>query len=307
MAPPALHILLSGWNLDVTVIAGILALGGGYLYAIGPLRRTRHLGEAVPRGRVTAFFVGIAILAFALLSPLDTLGDRYLFSAHMVQHMLLTMVFPPLLLVGTPGWLLRPLLRSPLVGRVARGGTLPPVAFALFNGVFWIWHLPPLYDLTLHNEAIHVVEHVTFLVTATINWFPIFSPLPDALPRLSRPAQLLYLFLSCQPMVALGALLTFASQPLYTAYLAAPRLFGTTALGDQQLGGLIMWIPGNFVYLLVMSVVFFLWIERQGDDADASAWDEPAPAQAAASTVGAEAKPPKTAPASPRAVTGEGH
>lgn len=305
MAPTALYILLTGWTFDASVIVGILALGGGYLYAIGPLRRRRPLGEAVPRGRVTAFFVGVAVLAFALLSPLDVLGDTYLFSAHMVQHMLLTMVFPPLLLVGTPGWLLRPLLRAPLVARVVRILTLPPVAFALFNGVFWIWHLPPLYDLTLRNSAVHIVEHTMFIGTAVLNWFPIFSPLPVELPRLPRPAQLLYLFLSCQPMVALGALLTFSSQVLYTPYLSAPRIFGISAMGDQQLGGLIMWIPGNFVYLLVMSVVFFLWIERQGADADEAFGDEPAFADASASASGADA-PSLPASASQPIVTGEG-
>jgi putative membrane protein len=272
MAPAALRIVLTAWNLNPTLVLGFMALGGGYLYAIGPLRRRHGWAAAVPRWQVAAFLAGVAVLAFALISPLDALGDEYLFSAHMVQHMLLTLVFPPLLLVGTPAWLLRLLLRRPRVLWIARGLTWPAVAFALFNGDFWLWHLPALYDLTLRNEAVHVLEHLTFMATATLSWFPILSPAPDKLPRLTPPLQLLYLFLSCQPMVVLGALLTFASQPLYTPYLAAPRLWGLSALVDQQLGGLIMWIPGSLIYILVMSVVFFVWIERQSE-AEARAVD----------------------------------
>jgi putative membrane protein len=269
MPASAAQILLTGWNLAPSVILGLLVLGAGYWYAIGPLRRRHAWGEPAPRARVAAFYSGMAVLAFALLSPLDVIGDEYLFSAHMVQHMLLTVVAPPLLLLGTPGWLLRLPLRSPLMLRGARALTFPLVAFVLFNTTFWIWHLPALYDLTLRNEAIHIFEHLTFLVTAALNWFPIVSPVAE-LPRLPRPAQLLYLFLSCQPMVVLGALFTFASRSLYAPYVAAPRIFGLSAAGDQQLGGLIMWIPGNFAYILVMSIVFFLWLEQQSADADAA-------------------------------------
>jgi cytochrome c oxidase assembly factor CtaG len=268
------------------VVLGLIAFSGAYLYGIGPPRRRYAWGAPVSRARVAAFLLGLGTLAFALLSPLDRIGDAYLFSVHMVQHMLIAMVVPPLLLLGTPGWLLRPLLRPPAVLRVARVLTSPYVAFALFNLDFWVWHAPALYDLTLTNSALHVFEHLTFLVFATLNWFPILSPVPDELPRLSRPAQLVYLFLSCQPMVLLGAGLTFASRPLYTPYVAAPRLFGLSALGDQQLGGLIMWLPGNFVYLLAISVVFYLWIERQGQEteqAERAAWEAEDALRAAAS------------------------
>jgi putative membrane protein len=263
----AAQVLLMGWNLDPSVLLGLLALGGGYLYAIGPLRQRYAWGDPTPRARVAAFFLGLAVLAFALLSPLDLLGDVYLFSAHMVQHMLLAMAVPPLLLLGTPGWLLRPLVRRPSALRIARLLTFPLVAFVLFNTDFWVWHLPPLYDLTLRNGTVHIFEHLTFLAFGVLNWFPILSPLPE-LPRLPRSAQLLYLFVSCQPMVVLGALLTFASHPLYAPYAAAPRIFGISVAADQQLGGLIMWIPGNFAYILVMSIIFFLWLEQQNADDD---------------------------------------
>jgi putative membrane protein len=254
--------LLTAWNLDPSILLGLLALGGGYVYLTGPLRQRHAWSDVGPTARQrTCYVLALATLALALITPLDALGDDYLFSAHMVQHMLLTVIFPPLFLLGIPGWLLRPALRRSPVRRVARVLTLAPVAFALFNADFWLWHLPALYDATLSNEALHIFEHLTFLVTGVLNWFPIFSPAPAELPRLPRPHQILYLFLSCQPMVVLGALFTFASQPLYAPYAAAPRLFGISALTDQQLGGLIMWIPGSLVYLGVLSVVFFVWVE----------------------------------------------
>jgi putative membrane protein len=297
VAPTALQILLTGWNLDPSVVLGLIALGGGYAYAVGPLRERRGWGPPPARGRATAFYLGLAVLAFALLSPLDEIGDRYLFSVHMVQHMLLVMAVPPLLLLGTPGWLLRPLLRRPAVARAGRALTLPLVALVVFNADFWIWHAPPLYDLTLRAEPVHVLEHLTFLVAATLNWFPILSPVPDELPRLPRLTQLLYLFLDCQPMVVLGALLTFAGQPLYLPYVAAPRVFGLTPLADQQLGGLIMWIPGSFVYIVAMSIVFFAWMEQQSAETERREREADAAREAASSAAaGAALADPQAAP-----------
>lgn len=295
MPSTALRVLLTNWNFNPSVVFGILALAALYAYGIGPLRLRWHIGPPVPRVRFVTFYLGLGVLAFALLSPLDELGDAYLFSAHMVQHMLLVMVVPPLLLLGTPGWLIRPVARRTgllalarwLNGALpsARGLLLPLVVFTLFNADFWLWHAPTFYDLTLRNESVHVLEHLTFLIFATLNWLPILSPLPEDFPRLPRLAQVLYLFLSCQPMVLLGALLTFAGQPLYAPYIAAPRIFGLSPLADQQLGGLIMWIPGNIVYILMMSVIFFQWVQHQSDETIRAEME--ADADAAASAVSA--------------------
>ena len=197
----------------------------------------------------------------ALVSPLDELGDSYLFSAHMVQHLFLTIVGSPLLVLGTPGWLVEPLLRKPVVFRIARVLTFPALAFVLYNFDFWLWHVPILYNATLENQNIHILEHVTFIVFGVIYWWPVFSP-SALLPRLSMGGQVLYLFLSGMPTVALGAGLTFFP-PLYAPYLAAPRIWGLSAATDQQLGGLIMWVPGNIVYILIASVLFIRWMQRQ--------------------------------------------
>ena len=262
MAGVGLNFWLTQWDFEPSIVTGTAVIIGLYLYAVGPLRKRHCPGEQVKRGQTISFLLGMLLMFLALVSPLDELGDSYLFSAHMVQHLFLTVVGPPLLLLGTPGWLLKPLLRKRYILLIARGLTYPAVAFLLFNADFWLWHAPPLYDATLENTSIHILEHLTFIIFGVINWWPIFSPLEEGLPRLSIGGQVLYLFFSCMPTVALGAGLTFAP-PLYAPYLAAPRIWGISAATDQQLGGLIMWIPGNILYIVIMSILFIRWMQGQ--------------------------------------------
>jgi putative membrane protein len=250
------------WNLDPILLLGLALFTGAYFYALGPLRRRYGWSDTVDKGKVACFVAGTVIFALALISPLDALSDEYLFSAHMIQHMLIALVAPPLWLIGTPEWMLAPLVRKPGVARVARWLTYPIVAFGLFNADLWLWHLPTLYDATLENEYIHIFEHLTFTATAVLFWWVVLGPV-RSIPRLSPGVGVLYLFVACQPMVALGALLTFAAQPLYQPYVEAPRIWGSTPLGDQQLGGLIMWLPSNIPYVLVMSVLFFRWVNER--------------------------------------------
>jgi putative membrane protein len=246
------------WQWEHLFVPALIA--AVYLACIGPLRG--RFADAVPVSpvRVQLFLLGVVILFAATVSPLDTLSG-YLLSMHMVQHLLMTLIVPPLLLVGTPGWLLRPLLRLPLGRLIGRALTHPVVAFLLFNAVFSVWHVPALYDLALRNDTIHIVEHILFLGTAMLAWWPVFSPL-DELPRLPEPVQLLYLFFQSLPPTILGAVITFADQPLYPAYVNAPRLWGLSVLLDQHIGGLIMWIPGALVYFVVLTGVFFRWLNR---------------------------------------------
>ena len=177
---------------------------------------------------MTIFLVGILILFIALLSPIHELGDNYLFSAHMVQHLLLISVVCPLLLLGTPAWLLRPMLRHPRVMGAARTLTRPVVAFVLFNLVFAFWHLPVLYDLALRQQGIHILEHIMFLGAGLIMWWPILSPLPE-LPRSPYVVQMLYLFLQPTVPSILGAIITFSDGTLYAWYAEAPRIWGISA------------------------------------------------------------------------------
>jgi putative membrane protein len=263
------------WTLDPILLLELAVLLGAYFYAIGPLRRRMGVAEPVSRARVTWFVLGWLTLFLALVSPLDTLGDDYLFSAHMIQHMLIAVVAPPLLLVGLPAWLFEPLFRTETARRIGRWIAYPIIAFGLLQVDLWLWHAPPLYDLTLANETVHVFEHLTFFVFGLLYWLPIASP-TSYLPRISKPFAILYLFIGCQPMVALGAIITFAASPLYTPYISAPRVWGLSPIEDQQLGGLIMWLPSNIPYLIALSIVFFQWIadHDRAERAAAGEFDE---------------------------------
>ena len=248
------------WSWEPTVIAGVTLLVIAYLCAVGPLRARFALAGEPDPVVVLLFLLGSLVLLLSLVSPLEVLSDSYLFSAHMVQHILIALIVPLLWLLGTPGWLLRPLIRPRAVTAVARVLSFPIAAFLIFNVNFWLWHLPPLYDLALADERVHIFQHLTFISTGLLNWFPVLSPLHEV-ARISYPLQVLYLFASCQPGVALGAILVFSRGVLYQAYAAAPRLFDLSPHTDQQIGGLIMWIPGNAIYLLALSAIFIRWFQ----------------------------------------------
>ena len=256
-----LDFWLTQWNWEPSIVIGTALIVGLYLYAIGPLRKRYYPDEQVRTSQTVSFLLGMFIMFLALVSPLDELGDSYLFSAHMVQHLFLTVVGPPLLVLGTPEWFIKPVVRNKVVFRIAKVLTYPAIAFVLFNADFWLWHAPPLYDATLENQNIHILEHLTFIIFGILNWWPMFSPSKD-LPRLSIGGQVLYLFLSGMPSVLLGAGLTFAP-PLYAPYLAAPRVWGISAATDQQLGGLIMWVPVSIAYIIIMSALFIRWMQQQ--------------------------------------------
>ncbi|MGI9060814.1 MAG: cytochrome c oxidase assembly protein [Ktedonobacteraceae bacterium] len=262
MADIGLSFWLTQWDWEPSIVVGTALIVALYLYALNSLRKRYYPEEQVKTGQTVAFLLGIFIMFLSLVSPLDELGDSYLFSAHMLQHLCLTMVGPPLLLIGTPAWMVKPLLRNRAIFLIAKFFTYPAIAFFLFNADFWLWHAPPLYNATLENQSIHILEHLTFIVFGVLNWWPIFSPLEEGLPRLSPGGRILYLFLSGMPMVALGAGLTFAP-PLYAPYLAAPRIWGLSPATDQQLGGLIMWVPVNIAYIVVVSIIFIHWMQKQ--------------------------------------------
>jgi cytochrome c oxidase assembly factor CtaG len=260
MINPGLNFWLTGWDWEPSILIGTALIIGLYLYAIGPFAERRGY-ERIPRGKAAAFVLGVDIIFLALVSPLDTLGDKYLFSAHMVQHLLLTMAGPMLMVIGIPEWFLRPIVRNKVLFAAARFLTYPAVAFVLFNGDFFLWHAPALYDATLINGSLHIFEHLTFIAFGILFWWPLLSPSKD-LPRLSLGGQVLYLFFGGMPSVLLGAGLTFAP-PLYAPYIAAPRVWGISAATDQQLGGLIMWVPVNISYIIVMSALFLRWMQKK--------------------------------------------
>ncbi|HET8577262.1 MAG TPA: cytochrome c oxidase assembly protein [Methylomirabilota bacterium] len=236
-------------------------------YCAATLWRRRDAADP-PIGslKVVSFFGSLVVLFVALTGPIHDLSDYYLFSAHMIQHMLLAFAMPPLLLYGTPGWMLRPLLGGPRLLRLGRALTRPAGAFAVFNVVLVAWHLPPLYNLAMEQHPIHIVEHLMIMAASVILWWPVLSPLPE-LPRAAYPVQLLYLFVVGLPMVMVAIFITMADTSLYPYYEAAPRVWeALTPLVDQHLGGLIMWIPGGLVFLAAISVVFFRWQASGAED-----------------------------------------
>jgi putative membrane protein len=269
------------WNLDPILWLGIIGFVAAYFYATGPLRHRYQLGPPATSRQIAYFLLGALTLAIALVSPLDYIGDHYLFSAHMIQHMLLVVIAPPLWLLGTPGWLLAPLFRREPVRHITRIITNPIVAFLLLNATLYIWHIPPLYSAALTNEALHIVEHLMYIALGVLFWWVVLSPVEES-SRVLRGVAIIYLFLACQPMVLLGALLTFAPAPVYLPYVAAPRISALSPLTDQQLGGLIMWLPTNIPFLIGLSVLFFTWVAEQdraerraaGEDVDGESEEE---------------------------------
>lgn len=254
------------WNLEPQLVLGLIGQAAAYLLCIGPLRGMFPDSRRVPPGQIIAFLLGNLTMFAALVSPLDRLGEGYLLTAHMAQHMLLTLVAPPLLLKGTPSWLLRPLLRLPGALPAGRLITHPLVTFGLFNGVFLAWHVPDFYELTLHNLYAHILEHMLFFGTAVLTWWPIYGPL-DELPPRSPGLQCLYLFLESIPPTILGAVITFSDSVIYPTYGRAPRIWPITPLDDQRVAGLLMWVPGSLVYFGVLTVIFFRWFsanDREG-------------------------------------------
>lgn len=254
------------WVIHREVLGALLGLGAVYLLAsFRHIRRgpDRH----IERWRIPTFFAGLGIIFLALNGPLHDLSDSQLFSAHMVQHLLLTLIAPPLLLAGTPAWLLHPILRIPGVAPLGARLTRPLVACSVFNAVFAAWHLPLFYDWALRTHGIHIVAHLMFVSTAMLLWWPVLGPLPDW-PRLAPPAQLLYLFLAGIPMDLVAALITLSDEVLYRFYREAPLQWGLSPLTDQRLGGVIMWVPGTLVFLVVMTIVYFRWAGGGEERAD---------------------------------------
>lgn len=260
---PAADFWWTAWTFDPSIWFSIVTLHGVYLLLVGPLR-TRFAASAPVTSRQLMFWTfGILALIVALITPISLLSDQYLFSAHMLQHVLLTLVAPPLLLLGLPAWLFDPLKTHPTLLRLARNLTNPFVAFGLFNVVFVGWHVPALYNLALYSTPIHLLEHATMVATALLLWMPILSP-TRLLPRIPLPVQILYIFLNSVIGTGLGAIITLAPQPIYLFYAEAPRIWGIGVMDDQSYAGLIMWIGAGMIFLLALTIIFFHWFGANG-------------------------------------------
>ena len=268
MSVPVLHAgagypsgpLWTHWYLEPTVALLVVGLIAAYFLALGPLNR-RYPGwedRTATRGQKACFLGGVLTILVALGPPLDDWSGSMLLSAHMVQHLLLTLLAPPLLLLGLPGWMLRPLLRVPFVAWVGYRLTRSPIALLLPGLAFALWHLPVLYEAALEDKAIHILEHQVFLLTGLLAWWPLVGSLPEW-PRLSAPLRCLYLFGWTIPGGLVGSIITLGEPPIYASYAAAPRMWGLGVATDQEIGGLLMWVGTNTVYLLLITIIFFRW------------------------------------------------
>lgn len=254
--------LWTHWHAHPDALIGLALLEGIFLLGVGPVRaRFRLANESNPR-QIAIFTGGVLVIFLALQSPIHDLSNNYLFSAHMFQHVMLTLIAPPLLIAGTPEWLIRPLLRPRRVLQLMRLVTHPIVAFSAFNIVFSIWHIPALYNSSVMNNGLHILEHIIFITAATLMWWPLLSKISE-LPRLSHPQQIAYLFLLSIAQLILFAPITFSRDPLYDHYINAPQLFSFTTIVDQQIGGIIMKLSGGIIFITLIITTFFRWFNQE--------------------------------------------
>ena len=243
------------WRFEWSVLLGCALLATLYLLALTALRTRLGAPAGFERGRAALFLTSLAVMIASLNGPVHDLSDLYLFSAHMVQHLLLSLLLPPLFIFGLPPWLSRWLLSRPVLAPW-RFGARVPVGFVLYTIVFSLWHMPALYDLMMRRHEFHIVMHLMVMASAVLMWWPIAAG--EGLERrLSPGALILYMFAISIPMLPVAAIITLADHPIYAWYTLAPRLYPMTALDDQRLGGLIMWVPGTLFWWGMMSLIYF--------------------------------------------------
>lgn len=243
---------------DVWLLIGLLAAG----YALVVWRvGSRHAAagqRAVTPFQVTCWYLGVAAVWVAADWPIHDVAEGFNYSVHMVQHLLLSMVATPLLLLGTPAWLLRAVLRPPAIFRLVRALARFFPALFMFNVVLVLTHWPAVVDLSLRAALPHFLVHALIFVSALIVWLPVLSPLPE-IPRLSPPGRMIFLFLQSVVPTVPASFLTFGSAPLYEFYEDVPQLWGLSTLDDQRLAGLIMKIGAGLLLWLLIAVIFFRW------------------------------------------------
>jgi len=261
---PVAQLSWTSFTVHWSTVLGLAVLAGLYEWRARAAAKDPSAGSAPSGAQRALFMTGLVVMFLSLNGPLHDLSDSFLFSAHMVQHLVLTLVVPPLLIAGTPASLFRQALRSRAVERVARVISKPIACYAIFNVVLTVWHLPLFYNLAVAHHPVHIAQHLMFLTAATLMWWPLMSPLPE-LPRLPYPMQMLYCFLMTIPMSIIAIFVTYADEVLFPGYASAPRIWGISPMQDQLFGGLIMWIPGGLFFAGVMAVVFFKWAARDSD------------------------------------------
>ncbi|HEV8544841.1 MAG TPA: cytochrome c oxidase assembly protein [Candidatus Limnocylindrales bacterium] len=270
--PPSVGALVFGWSFEPAILLPLVLVAVGWIVAVRRVDAA-HPSTPVPRRRTVAFLTGLAAIAVALQSGIERY-DTSLFSVHMVQHLLLTLVAAPLIALGGPvtlalrvssvrvrrRWIL-PVLHSRLLRILA----FPVVAWVLFAGVMWATHFSPLFDLALENRWIHDLEHVLYLGSALLFWWPAVGV--DPAPwRLPHPVRILYVLLQMPQNTFLAVVILNARAPLYPHYASLVRPWGPSPLADQQFAGGIMWLAGDVLFIAAVAAILAGWMRHEERD-----------------------------------------
>ncbi len=249
------------WHNEPFLVGGIILAAWAYTLLVGPLRPRLAPGVPYPRRAAFCFYAACLVFYLAVGSPLDQAGERFLLSAHMVQHQLVIYGAAVLFLLGLPSWLVAPLTR-PLVLRTLVRALTHPLACALgFTLVISGWHAPALYDWALRDKTVHVVEHLMFFGAAVWYWWPLLSPSTDA-PPIRYPLQMLYLVAVTILMTPVFAFIAFSDNVLYPTYEYAPRLIDSLSpMADQLLGAAIMKLGALAVTFIALVIAFYRWYQ----------------------------------------------
>ncbi len=248
------------WHAHPEVWLLMVSLLAAYFWALRRLG-PRHTAPGLPAAtglQKACWVTGVMTMWVAADWPVHDLSERYLYSVHMTQHLLITLVAPPLLLLGTPAWLAREILAPPALYRLVRRLARPIPAMIAFNALLVISHWPAFVDATLHSELLHFTAHTLIFFSALLMWCPVVAPLPELRP-LSPAAQMLYLFLQSIVPTVPASFLVFAERPIYHFYEHVPRLWGLSAGEDQQIAGLLMKLGGGLLLWMLIAVLFFKW------------------------------------------------
>lgn len=284
--PAAPAVTWTSWTLTPELLV-VVAIAGT-LYARG-LRRWPERSRPHPRWRIASFYGALGLITLINTSPLHAAAERQFF-LHMIQHEILMMIGIPLLLLGAPTTpmlrgmprgirraLVTPLVRSSVARMGYRLLTHPVTAFLVFNGVLIGWHMMPgWYDATLTSEPIHDLQHITFALAATVFWWNVIDVVPMR-GRLGPIGRIVFLIVASTPKDVVAAFISFADHPVYTAYEHITPAVHISSMTDQELGGLIMWVPGQTLMLLAAAAVFFTWVARNEREENAHELGGPAP------------------------------
>lgn len=255
--------LFLGWQLGPVLMGGMAAAAVAYYLAVGPLRSRLAPGVPYPWGRAAVFGLGLVLLYLNEGSPLHDLAERYLLSAHMVQHLLLSYVVAPVIMLGIPTWLLEAVLTGKRMLPISRVLLHPVVTFFAFGLVMAIYHVPAIYDLTLANTSLHHAVHFVILMVSLMMWWPLLGGLPE-LPKPAFLPRLAYIFLLPVAQIPIFAGVTFSDIPLYRQYAVIPtRAFGLGVLEDQALAGVVMKVLGLFAFGITFVITFFNWYREE--------------------------------------------